>query len=191
MSLFTSWVSSHLKPISRVPAETLNVEQVPSEKVAEIRKIAKEWEKIAKAKSIASSEDSANVRLSDCAWIAAKLAAKTNELAMKDKIFTCKDGLGTVQGLALVSDKVPTELYVEYLVTNPINIRCKVNELELDRVEGTGRAFCQFAAIEAPKHGKKLIRLQPTRSAENFYLKCGYKWDNFYMTKKLPPVSKL
>jgi hypothetical protein len=163
---------------------SLHIEQVAPKDYPKIREITSSWQNIAKEK-MGKSHFLEWERLMVCSKIASSIGYFCAKNDQTRKLYACKDEDGKIHGLSLITNNSP-ELYVDYLVTSPANIRCQANKVAL--VEGVGRTFCQYMAEEGPKHGIKSVRLHSVSSAESFYYKSGFrkKWWSGDMVKKLP-----
>lgn len=199
MNLITSWLSRKNEtrfieppnPVTTALHRPLHVERVEWSEYSKIRAVARRWQMSAKDKADKTA-GTERARFKDCAYISECVFDHCGRkwTMTRKRLYACKDGSGTVHGLALVANNFP-QLSVEYLVTNPVNIRSVVNENEPNRVEGAGRAFCQYAEKEATRRGLTSIRLNPLDSSQEFYCKVGFVPYKNNLVKTLPTISKL
>ena len=160
----------------------LRIERVDQKNYQKIKRIAEDWQLLAHRK-IGGHPDKLDTygRLIASSTVARAIALEcymmnsNPALAVEwqKEIYACKDEGDQVQGIALVTKNLPA-LRVDYVMTNPANIRCKANESEPGRVEGAGRAFCAFLEKEAPKEGIKSVYLNALPPSIPFYLKFGF-----------------
>jgi hypothetical protein len=103
--------------------------------------------------------------------------------------YICKDKNGNDQGMMKTEMKV-NQVYVAFLVTNPINIRSKVNENEPNKVKGAGTCLLLKAEEIALNEGKDSVSLYPLPTAVSFYEKNGFaKTNGGKMSKKVYQAS--
>jgi hypothetical protein len=100
-----------------------------------------------------------------------------------NEIILCKDAkLKGLQSIALTHEKIVRTtsnsfhdcIKIAHIVTNPINIRAKINEHEYSRVEGAGTATISYLALRALKEQKE-IYLEAVKSAIPFYTSLGFE----------------
>lgn len=162
----------------------VKVEQLPlgDPTYEKVRKIAREWQKRASQKNNNPDYDPI---LSD-SYTINKLIAQCVELPKEcawiyDEVFLCRDeALGLPQAIALTkkeSRNLENGRFVKiaHIATNPNNIRSKVNESELTRIEGASTAIINHLAQRCLKEGADGIYLEATATARPFYEKMGFK----------------
>ena len=146
------------------------------------------WERVAFQKTARSKTQG---RLfSDNSYIARRMIGQiTDDKPPRSaKIFICYDRQHKIpQAMAFVVDK-PDNIYrrynpnnncrkykyVEWLVTNPINIRDEVNDREKYRVTGAATAILAKLGSICLKESMEQICLESLISAEPFYTKLGF-----------------
>jgi len=107
-----------------------------------------------------------------------------------EEFYACLDREHHLQAMIAI---VPTrnEIYVDYLVTNPINIRSDVNRFEPHKVRGAGSCLLRAAEWLAITRNKSQVSLCPLSSAVGFYLANGYTQSDWEMCKTADKIAQL
>jgi histone acetyltransferase (RNA polymerase elongator complex component) len=180
----------NLSPIGReTPFQTRSIRQAD---FPEIAKIARCWQTVAEEKRSGAKLDTDKTQFDNCADITQMIARdiQNEKFTLVHNTYACEDSQGHIQGLMTLSEKVH-EIYICYLVTNPIHIRSSVNEKETGRMRGIGTYLLKIAEEVALEKGKKRILLSPFLSTIPFYEKNGFAFCNFmYMSKKVEQTSQ-
>jgi len=93
----------------------------------------------------------------------------------------------------ILTTKETNSLKIEWLLTNPDNIRSPQNRPE-STVSGVGMALAKHAEKMAQESGKSEVNLSSAGSASGFYInKLGYKggdpWDKTLLRKTINKTS--
>ncbi len=153
-------------------------------------KVASIWEQVALKKACLAEDSNEKEQFIACAHISLAIANSLAYPADYRSYYVCRDEKGQDQGMMVLEMK-PNKVYVALLVTNPHNIRSKVNEDEPNKVKGAGTCLLQKAEELARNEGKESIVLHPVSTAITFYEKNGFEWDDLYsMAKKVQKISE-
>ncbi len=190
ISISSDWTKDEKTPSdpiinlnNNLRAELVCIDDYPT-----ARKVISAWASIAKEKANNPlATDSEKDQFSGCEWISKAVASCLSDSDDESLIYVCKDKEGNIQG-AMVVDVLWSHVDIDYLVTNPINIRSIVNEHESKKVAGAGTCLLQKAEEVAVESGKKSIKLYPLTSAINFYLKNGFSYINYCMVKTVHKI---
>jgi hypothetical protein len=170
----------------KLRAELISIDDYPT-----ASKVISAWANVAQEKAINPlTTDVEKDQFNGCRWISNTIVDCLTYPATNYSIYACKDTEGNIQG-AMVLEVMLSHIYIDYLVTNPINIRSAVNQHELKKVTGAGTCLLHKAEEVAIQYGKETIRLTPLKSAINFYLKNGFSYINYYMVKTVNKIHDL
>lgn len=155
----------------------------------EVAKIARAWKEIANAKAIEVFGEADRIQFLHCAEISnsfIQILENPKTQIFPYEIYACENGNKETHGLMKISEG-HEEIYVGLLVTNPKNIRSKINKQESGRARGAGTYLLQIAEERALEKKKRFILLKPFPSVVPFYLKNGFVWhnDGGYMGKSI------
>lgn len=163
---------------SRYPLRVAHLAKTDQNKEKNIKKtseVAKQWEKIADIKFSQATDLKEKIRFRDTRDIIFSVSESCR--LPFGEIFMCLDTKNEPQAIALTDniDNNSSALYVECLVTNPKNIRSKVNFYEPSRVEGAGTAIINHLAKVCLDNNKESIQLNSNFSSLDFYKKLGFE----------------
>lgn len=153
---------------SALRAEKINISDYP-----EAMKIASVWQRVAEEKEMQAISETEREQFSDCAYISESFVYDFKDLDDPSTIYACKDLDGNYQGFMGICVQ-ENKVYVELLVTNPINIRSQINEQETKKVRGARTCLLNMAEEIAIQEGKESVYLTPLDSAVGFYQKNGF-----------------
>lgn len=110
-------------------------------------------------------------------WIDEEIDEKGQDPELR--VFLCRDiEFNAPQAIAITSDinnKNKPSLHLNYIATNPINIRSIVNATENHRLAGAGTAMIYHLAQVCLQENKHKITLTALDEAKTFYEKIGFK----------------
>ncbi len=138
----------------------------PQETVAKIVSI---WQRVAGNKGKQATILSEKSQFIDCLTVSSLILGTLQPLSA----YICKDENANSQGMMMLQLKTD-HVYIQYLVTNPINIRSSVNNGETKKVRGVGTCLLNKAEEIAVQEGKGSIQLHSFASAVPFYRKGGF-----------------
>ena len=147
----------------------LHIELVEPTDYPKIKQIASDWYYLASLKRMQTSpidEKQAYDQLSSSAYINQQISELHNDWF--DDIYVCKDNQEKIHGIAVCCGR-KSEIYCDYLATNPVNIRCNVNLTEIDRVEGVGKTFIKYGEEEFFKKRNMSLSGIPLNSSRSFF----------------------
>ena len=162
----------------------LRAEKISPFERATAAKVAEVWKKIAREKATLAILETEKTQFEDCADLSDWISDTLSDLEPEESAYVCKDKKGNEQAI-IVYTLESEELYVDYLVTNPINIRSAVNDTEKSKVKGAGTCLLKKMEEIALREGKNAVSLCPLGSAVGFYEKNGFLQDGFWGMKKV------
>jgi hypothetical protein len=137
----------------------------------ELRNVVDEWARIAEDFE-ARSED-AKTFFHDLKFTAAGI--KTNLYFSSYQILICKDyRYKDIQALGKVKLCDNHDIQIMWLVTNPHNIRCKLNEKAAHKTRGAASAIIYYLATHLPLFCSKIV-VTSLVSSIAFYEKLGFE----------------
>jgi len=155
----------------------LTVEKVEPKNYSQVAEIAESWAEIAykKAADPEVKSEWEEYQFAACSSISSKFGYILGTEDKKAKrTYLCRDSKGKEQGMMLLSVKRHS-IYIDFLTTNPRNIRSFLNDKEQDRVQGAGEALIRFAQNQALQFSKDYVYLHTVPKAEHFYKKMGFE----------------
>lgn len=157
----------------------------------EAARIASLWQTAAQNKANLAATSSEKEKFATCKAISKCVYYSAVHPNENDEIYACKDEKGNIHGFMVLSVE-SDHVYVNYLVTNPNNIRSSVNE-NVPKVEGAGTCLLKQAEKIAFEKSKwEGVVLTPVSSAIAFYQKLGFSFDHFLgcrMSKTLAVIA--
>lgn len=182
-----------LRPICELkkPIESkslLHVEKISIYDYPSAAKISCLWEKIAIEKAEKAKEPGEAEQFRACSNISSWIGDALTYPNSAYDIYVCKDEVGNYQGMMAIKVEI-RQIYISYLVTNPINIRSPLNDTETKKVTGSGTSLLQKAEQIAIEEGKSTVALTPLESAIAFYKKNEFSGAGFYMRKTVQKVG--
>lgn len=170
---------------------TLIIEQIALEKsnFEKIGKTAREWQNNAIKKKSGSINNEKNIfddsstiskLIAECMEKPAETAHLYNRItAVKDRTLNIHQSISvTKENYEICSysgSYLGKYIKIVHIVTNPNNVRSKVNNREYTRVEGASTALIAHFAKECLKQNAKGLYLESTVSAKTFYEKIGFE----------------
>lgn len=165
------------------PALNVTMLKPTAKNKREIKKIIETWKQVANAKA-ALTQTEAQL-FNDSTWIGTlignKLASTSADESRKNnmRIVVCHDSQHRLpQAIAIIENQTDDAnvryKYVDFLMTNPINIRSSVNNDELHRVAGAATAVLTKVGQLCLKEKIETIKLWGINSAIPFYHKVGF-----------------
>lgn len=146
----------------------LHVEKIEGvEKRTQAAQTALLWHKIALEKEKNAIE---TAQFQDCKNLSEQMSMFLAYDWRSYDFYGSKDRNENYQSMMALTLK-PESVYIEYLVTNPINIRSSVNDLETEKVTGAGTTLLRYAEQIASQNGKQTVSLFPLPSSTPFYKK--------------------
>lgn len=168
---------------------TLRVERINLYGYSDIARITTIWQEIAEEKGSLAPTSSERARFYSCKSISQSIYYSASYPDYGKEIYACKDEKGTVQALMVLSVRT-NNVYVDYLVTSPNNIRSSVNDCEPDKVEGAGSSLLRKAEQIALERGKESVDLIPLSTAVAFYEKLGFTHAGYGMKKTIAKIAE-
>ena len=177
MEALDNYTELNLKPF-------IYAEKISSYHYSEAQKIASLWASVAQEKANLAIIPSEKSQFVACSNISSGIANYLSSPLYHRNIYVCKDQDGTSLGMMSLSINYD-RVYIELLVTNPINIRSSVNDHEPNKVSGAGSTLLLQAEEIAIKEGKNFVYLTPLNTAVGFYKKNGYEFEGWQMRKQV------
>lgn len=166
------YASAIQKPEIHTVPPSLHIEKINICDYPSAKKVASAWKKAAKEKSRVAKKEKEKDQFDDCEWVSG-MFQKIFANKPAGYAFVCKDEKGNYQGMMHLSVN-PEYVKIDFLVTNPTNIRSSVNASETKKVTGAGTALLKKAEQIAVENGKSEIKLTSRPSALAFYIKNGF-----------------
>jgi hypothetical protein len=176
-----------LSPENRLADSPLSIKQINSENYPEARKVVMTWTSEAKKKHQRAQEETDLLQFNSAVKVGQSfvkdLQAEIKTPTQSAELYACQHR-GEPQGLMLLS-KQPNYIKIEWLMTNPKNLRSPQNDPK-SIVAGVG-THAERVALES---GKSAVHVSSAGSARGFYMdKLGYKsedpWDPTLLNKTI------
>lgn len=99
----------------------------------------------------------------------------------------------TIQAISVVKNKDDNTVYLEFLATNPNNIRARVNESQLNQVKGAGSSIVSKLFEKCVQNKQDSICLKALASSVSFYEKLGFEVikEGYVMQITLEKIKKI
>lgn len=189
-SLISSLAISSMEAFKVDPVATkLYIKKLNFYEKEDAAKVAAVWQDVAKEKEEKAQTLVEKIQFRACGYIVSEVEDSLLSARYNEEAFVCLDEAGNEQGF-LIAEMRLNEIYVEWLVTNPINIRSSLNDSEPLQVKGAGTTLLREMEELASKTNRARVALYPLQSAIPFYEKNGYTgtWAGG-MEKKIVPLQ--
>lgn len=178
-----------------IPAEPANgfglrVEKVSLERYPAASRVLSAWERVAMEKWRNTMNVEEREQFQNCRQIARCVRGSLEDPDEEEEIYFCLDRFGNIQAAIVLEPLEEDELHIDFLVTNPINIRSEANKDETQKVRGAGSLLLREAERIAMKGNQSRVSLSPLPGAIEFYRKNGYSGDRWgSMMKNVKLIS--
>ena len=157
------------------PVPLLKTTEVARENLSLIQETLSEWEITAWKKETLSTSTEDKELFSDLWLVAFGANVDTSLQSHNSLCVICKSPSSpeVIQAISLFT-KQKEHIFLNFLITNPHNIRAPINEFEEDKVCGAGSAIIQHLFKVCIEENLERIRLLSTDSSIEFYTKMGF-----------------
>ncbi len=100
---------------------------------------------------------------------------KTNKQRFEMLFSQSNDENRTIQAISVIKNKDDNTVYLEFLATNPNNIRARVNETQLNQVKGAGSSIIYALFEKCVQDQRASISLKALPPSVSFYEKLGFE----------------
>jgi hypothetical protein len=132
------------------------------------------WKTAAIDKKCRTSSPQEQERFDDCFQAASSVGDKLLNRSQNQEFYVCRDKSSTIQAVLCFTEK-QRSIYIDWLVTNPVNIRSEINRFETGKVRGAGSCLLKAAERISLEKGKEYVHLHTLHNSIGFYEAHGYE----------------